>query len=239
MNASDIQTKANAYFKALFTRPEATGVAGQRHLHHERRQQDRRHRHGQREGELHGPDGRLRSDEGRRRVAWRSGATPGCASRSRSTPPARWQSDGKIDALKTATKALLDQLKAAAAKDGDVYVSIIPFSKDVNVGKANYQAPGSTGTSGTKTTATTSAPPSAPRRARRRSARRPPTGCRTTTTPGTAASPTAAPRTTRAPATTTPRPRRRRPAIVNTLFAPEQYDNCSPPIKPLSYDWTA
>ena len=48
--------------------------------------------------------------------------------------------DGKIDALKTATKSLLDQLKAAAAKDGDVYVSIIPFSKDVNVGKANYQA---------------------------------------------------------------------------------------------------
>ena len=48
--------------------------------------------------------------------------------------------DGKIDALKTATKGLLDQLKAAAAKDGDVYVSIIPFSKDVNVGKSNYQA---------------------------------------------------------------------------------------------------
>ena len=48
--------------------------------------------------------------------------------------------DGKIDALKTATKNLLKQLKAAATKDGDVYVSIIPFSKDVNVGKSNYQA---------------------------------------------------------------------------------------------------
>jgi Flp pilus assembly protein TadG len=43
-------------------------------------------------------------------------------------------SAGKIDALKTATKKLLDQLKAAASTDGDVLVSIIPFSKDVNVG---------------------------------------------------------------------------------------------------------
>jgi Flp pilus assembly protein TadG len=48
--------------------------------------------------------------------------------------------DGKIDALKTATKNLLTQLQAAAARDGDIYVSIIPFSKDVNVGKSNYNA---------------------------------------------------------------------------------------------------
>jgi len=48
--------------------------------------------------------------------------------------------DGKIEALKKATKALLDQLKAAAVNDGDVYVSIIPFSKDVNVGKSKYNS---------------------------------------------------------------------------------------------------
>ena len=42
--------------------------------------------------------------------------------------------DGKIGALKTATKNLLTQLKAAASVDGDVYVSIIPFSRDVNAG---------------------------------------------------------------------------------------------------------
>jgi Flp pilus assembly protein TadG len=47
-------------------------------------------------------------------------------------------SAGKIDALKTASKNLLTQLKNAAATNGDVYVSIIPFSKDVNVGKSNY-----------------------------------------------------------------------------------------------------
>jgi len=41
---------------------------------------------------------------------------------------------GKITALKSATKNLLSQLKSAAGTNGDVYVSIIPFSKDVNVG---------------------------------------------------------------------------------------------------------
>jgi Flp pilus assembly protein TadG len=46
--------------------------------------------------------------------------------------------DGKITALKTATKNLLTQLQGAAAQNGDVYVSIVPFSKDVNLGPANY-----------------------------------------------------------------------------------------------------
>ena len=48
--------------------------------------------------------------------------------------------DGKIAALKTATHNLLKQLKDASHTDGDVYVSIIPFSKDVNAGKANFAA---------------------------------------------------------------------------------------------------
>ena len=47
-------------------------------------------------------------------------------------------SAGKIDALKSASKSLLKQLKDAATSNGDVYVSIIPFNKDVNVGKSNY-----------------------------------------------------------------------------------------------------
>jgi Flp pilus assembly protein TadG len=47
--------------------------------------------------------------------------------------------DGKITALKTATKNLLAQLKSAAGTDGDVYVSIVPFSKDVSVDpNSNY-----------------------------------------------------------------------------------------------------
>jgi Flp pilus assembly protein TadG len=48
--------------------------------------------------------------------------------------------NGKIGALKTATHNLLDQLKSAAQQDGDVYVSIVPFVKDVNVGAGNYGA---------------------------------------------------------------------------------------------------
>ncbi len=46
----------------------------------------------------------------------------------------------KMTALKTATKNLLGQLKAAAAHDGDVYVSIIPFNKAVNIGASNFNA---------------------------------------------------------------------------------------------------
>jgi Flp pilus assembly protein TadG len=48
--------------------------------------------------------------------------------------------DGKMSALKTATNNLLTQLKNAATNNGDVYVSIIPFAKDVNVDSANYTA---------------------------------------------------------------------------------------------------
>ena len=47
---------------------------------------------------------------------------------------------GKMTAMQTATKNLLTQLQGAAATNGDVYVSIIPFSKNVNVGAGNYTA---------------------------------------------------------------------------------------------------
>src|SRR5437016_3541576 len=47
---------------------------------------------------------------------------------------------GKMSALKTATNNLLTQLKNAASQNGDVYVSIIPFVKDVNVDPANHAA---------------------------------------------------------------------------------------------------
>jgi Flp pilus assembly protein TadG len=48
--------------------------------------------------------------------------------------------DGKMTALKTATANLLTQLQGAVTNDGDVYVSVIPFSKDVNVGTTNVAA---------------------------------------------------------------------------------------------------
>ncbi len=46
----------------------------------------------------------------------------------------------KIGALKTATTNLIAQLQAAATINGDVYVSIVPFVKDVNVDSSNYNA---------------------------------------------------------------------------------------------------
>jgi len=48
--------------------------------------------------------------------------------------------DGKMDALKPAAKALIDQLSALAATTGDIYISIVPFTKDVNAGPSNYNA---------------------------------------------------------------------------------------------------
>jgi Flp pilus assembly protein TadG len=46
--------------------------------------------------------------------------------------------DGKMTAMKPAAKALVDQISALAKNPGDVYISIIPFAKDVNVGASNY-----------------------------------------------------------------------------------------------------
>ena len=48
--------------------------------------------------------------------------------------------DGKMDALKTATNSLLGQLQNIAHNTADVYVSIVPFSKDVNLDPANHAA---------------------------------------------------------------------------------------------------
>ena len=48
-------------------------------------------------------------------------------------------SDGKIAALRTAASNLIDQLSALAKNPGDVYISVVPFAKDVNVGASNYQ----------------------------------------------------------------------------------------------------
>ncbi len=48
--------------------------------------------------------------------------------------------DGKLAALQSATKSLLTQLQGAATTNGDVYVSIVPFVKDVSVNVANYDS---------------------------------------------------------------------------------------------------
>jgi Flp pilus assembly protein TadG len=47
-------------------------------------------------------------------------------------------SDGKIGALRTAASSLVDQLSALAKNPGDVYISVIPFAKEVNYGSSNW-----------------------------------------------------------------------------------------------------
>jgi Flp pilus assembly protein TadG len=47
--------------------------------------------------------------------------------------------NGKIGALRTAASNLIDQLSALAKNPGDVYISVVPFAKVVNVG-TNYSS---------------------------------------------------------------------------------------------------
>ena len=47
-------------------------------------------------------------------------------------------SDGKMPALKTATKELLTTLQNVATTNGDVRVAIVPFAKYVRVDPSNY-----------------------------------------------------------------------------------------------------
>ena len=46
--------------------------------------------------------------------------------------------DGKMPAMQTAAKSLVDQLSALSKNDGDIYISVVPFSRDVNVGASKY-----------------------------------------------------------------------------------------------------
>jgi Flp pilus assembly protein TadG len=49
-------------------------------------------------------------------------------------------SNNKIVELKKAAKALIETLRQAAKKDGDIKVAIVPFAQEVNVGKGNVNA---------------------------------------------------------------------------------------------------
>jgi Flp pilus assembly protein TadG len=42
--------------------------------------------------------------------------------------------DGKMPAMQTAAKSLIDQLSPLAKNPGDIYISVVPFAKDVNLG---------------------------------------------------------------------------------------------------------
>lgn len=143
---------------------------------------------------------------------------------------------GKITALQTATKNLLTQLNSAATNNGDVYVSIIPFVKDVNLGASNYSASwidwtdwnanNGSCSSGQYTTQSACA-----------SARKTWTvpnhntwnGC--VVDRGGANAPNTANYDTNVVAPTT--------SITATLFSAEQYSSCPQAVMGLSYNWSA
>jgi Flp pilus assembly protein TadG len=235
LNTSDVQSKADAYFKAMFNRPEATGVTVNATYTTSGGSKVIIAATANVKANFMGLIGISQMQVGVESIAMWGNSRLRVALALDTT--GSMASDGKIDALKTATKALLDQLKAAAAKDGDVYVSIIPFSKDVNVGKANYEASWLNWEewdedNGDDVSTTTCTKKGKKKKCSSSTTWKPDdhktwNGC--VTDRGGKDNPGIGDYDTKVTAPTA--------SVVNTLFVPEQYDNCSPPIKALSYDW--
>jgi Flp pilus assembly protein TadG len=139
LNASQLQANANSYFLANFNRPEAQSLQVQAAY-------------------TQGQKGFTVTVDGTANVSTAFMGLMGMSQIPLSTTgTASWNNSklrvalvldntgsmaqsGKMTALQTASHNLLDQLKKAATQDGDVNVSIIPFSKDVNAGASNYSA---------------------------------------------------------------------------------------------------
>ena len=138
LTQSDLQPKGAAYFKALFNRPEATGLIVTTTYTTTGGSKIVVGATANVKASFMGLMGVTQMQVGAQSTSkW--GNTKLRVALALDTTGSMWDDD-KIGALKTATKSLLKQLKAAAAQDGDVYVAIIPFSKDVNFGKSAYQA---------------------------------------------------------------------------------------------------
>ena len=138
LSQDDLQTQANAYFKALFNRPEAANIVitasyttdGGTSLTVN--------------GSADVPTTFLNVLGYKDLTVDSSSTTRWGSSRLRVAlvldNTGSMKDDGKIDALKTATKNLLTQLQNAVSTPGDVYVSIIPFVKDVSVDAGAYNS---------------------------------------------------------------------------------------------------
>ncbi|MFZ4748659.1 MAG: pilus assembly protein TadG-related protein, partial [Sphingomonas sp.] len=138
LSSSDLQTKAKSYFDALFTKPEATNVVITATYTTTGGSQVKVN------GSALVPTGFLGvigyqniTVNGSSTTAWGSSRLRVALALDNTGSMA---ADGKMTALKSATKTLLTQLQSAAGTNGDVYVSIIPFANDVNIGASNYNA---------------------------------------------------------------------------------------------------
>jgi Flp pilus assembly protein TadG len=135
---AQLQTKAKNYFLAMFTRPDANSIAVSATYSVSGGSQVVVN------GQANVPTS-IMSAVGYDHITVKGSATSKWGSERLRVALAldntgSMSSDGKMSALKSATKSLLTQLKNAAGTNGDVYVSIIPFADDVNVGSNNYNA---------------------------------------------------------------------------------------------------
>ena len=138
MSNSELQSKANSYFIALFTRPEAKNVKivasysssdGSKLL-------------------LDGSatlDTQFMSVVGYDQMAITATSTTAWGTSKLRVAlvldnSGSMASGGRMTALKAATKNLLTTLQNASSKAGDVQVAIVPFTEFVNVGPSNYNA---------------------------------------------------------------------------------------------------
>ena len=143
ITTSEINAKAQAYFTALYTNKDRhigspinatytpiNGIEIRNHPDHRlRHHEDRLH-----EGR------RLPEPQLQRPVPPRPGAIRACGSRWCWITPGRWTTNGKMAALQKAATDMIDTLSSYNKQTGDVYISIIPFAKDVNVGTSNVDA---------------------------------------------------------------------------------------------------
>jgi Flp pilus assembly protein TadG len=136
VTSAQMNTKAKAYFDALYTRKDVTGITVTPSYTTTSGSQVKVDGSGVVKTSFMGIMGFSQMTiRGTSTVAWGNARVRVALALDNTGSMAE---DGKMTALKVAAKSLLSQLKAAANKNGDVYVSIIPFSKDVNVGKSNY-----------------------------------------------------------------------------------------------------
>jgi Flp pilus assembly protein TadG len=135
LSSADLQTKARNYFDALFTRPEAKSITISASYSTAGGSKVVVNGAAQVPTDFLGVIGYQNlTVNGSATAAWGSSRLRVALALDNTGSMA---DDGKMTALKSATKSLLDQLQAAAGVNGDVYVSIVPFSKDVNVGGSN------------------------------------------------------------------------------------------------------
>jgi Flp pilus assembly protein TadG len=138
ITASDINTKAQAYFRALYTNTEARAVTVAATYTASTSQGSTIVVNG---------SGNVPTDfmkiAGFPQIGFDSSSTSAWGNVRMRVALAldvtgSMNDDGKMTAMKPAAKALIDQLGALAKNPGDVYISVVPFAKDVNVGASNY-----------------------------------------------------------------------------------------------------